>query len=292
MMTAHLPSQTLELSALPKWQLPTTVKGAGIGLRSVHYQYIITEKPKVNWFEVISDNYFYAGGLPLYYLEKIRQDYPINLHSVGMSLGSTDPLNFDYLRKLKKLAARIEPDFVSDHLSWISVNGHYLNDLIPLIYTEKVIEDVASRILQVQEFLGRRILVENPSPYLRYTDSTLSEWDFIQEVVERADCYLLLDINNVYVNAINNQFDPLEYLNGIPKTRVKQMHLAGYEDKGNYLLDTHGHPVHPPVWELYKAALSRFGAIPTLIEWDTDIPDFEVLMAEAEKAEQLLQKVG
>ena len=291
MMTPDFPSQRLELETRPKLQLPTAVKGTGIGLRSRHYHYIITQKPKVNWFEVISDNYFYSGGLPLYYLDKIRQDYPINLHGVGMSLGSTDPLNFDYLKTLKNLAARIEPDFISDHLSWISVNGHYLNDLIPLIYTEKVRDDVASRILQVQEFLGRQILIENPSPYLSFTDSTLPEWEFVRGVVTQADCYLLLDINNVYVNAINNQFDPLDYLDGIPQTSVKQIHLAGYEDRGNYLLDTHGYPIHPPVWELYEAALARFGAVPTLIEWDTDIPDFEVLMAEANKAEQLLQKV-
>lgn len=297
-MLEELKSKNLEFDISQKWQTKgdlaeiqsTLIQGSGIGLRSLHYQYIITKKPKVNWFEVISDNYFCSGGLPLFYLEKIRQDYPLTLHGVGMSLGSTDPLNLDYLTRLKNLAAKVEPDLISEHLAWISVNNHYLNDLIPLIYTEKVMDYVASRILQVQEFLGRQILIENPSPYLTFTDSTMSEWEFIEGLVKKADCYLLVDINNVYVNAINNGFDPLNYLDGIPATRVKQIHLAGYEERENYLLDTHGYPVHPPVWELYKEALVRFGAVPTLIEWDTDIPGFEVLMAEANKAEKLLEK--
>ncbi|NET60483.1 MAG: DUF692 domain-containing protein [Symploca sp. SIO2E6] len=284
--TPHTPHPTTSLAGVP-----TSIKGAGIGLRSLHYQYILTQKPKVNWFEVISDNYLGDGGLPLYHLGKIRQDYPINLHGVGLSLGSTDPLNRGYLTRLKKLATSMEPDWVSEHLSWISINGHYLNDLIPLLYTEEVLKHVASRILQVQEFLGRPILIENPSPYLTFTDSTMTEWEFVEELVKKTDCYLLLDINNVYVNAINNRFDPLDYLDGIPATRVKEIHLAGYQEQENYLLDTHGYPVHPPVWQLYQAALARFGAVPTLIEWDTDIPSFEVLMAEANKAQQFLAKV-
>ncbi|NEQ38286.1 MAG: DUF692 domain-containing protein [Okeania sp. SIO3I5] len=295
-MTTDLQSKKLELEISYKWQtnqnIPyinsRSIQGAGIGLRSVHYQYILSQKPKVNWFEVLSDNYFCAGGLPIFHLEKIRQDYPVTLHGVGMSLGSTDPLNLDYLTRLKNLAAKVEPDLISEHLSWISVNNHYLNDLIPLVYTEEVMDFVASRILQVQEFLGRQILIENPSPYLSFTDSSMSEWEFIEGLLKKADCYLLLDVNNLYVNAINNGIEPLIYLDGIPKTRVKEIHLAGYEEKENYLLDTHGYPVHPPVWELYQEALIRFGAVPTLIEWDTDIPSFEVLMAEANKAEKLL----
>ncbi|MDJ0554797.1 MAG: DUF692 domain-containing protein [Microcoleaceae cyanobacterium MO_207.B10] len=298
-MKTELESKQLELDISPKSQInqnipyinSPSIKGSGIGLRSLHYQYILTQKPKVNWFEVLSDNYLCAGGLPLFHLEKIRQDYPVTLHGVGMSLGSTDPLNLDYLTRLKNLAAKVEPDLISDHLSWISVNGHYLNDLIPLVYTEEVMDFVASRILQVQEFLGRQILIENPSPYLSFTDSTMSEWEFIEGLLKKADCYLLLDVNNLYVNAINNGIDPLIYLDSIPKTRVKEIHLAGYEEKENYLLDTHGYPVHPPVWELYKEALVRFGAVPTLIEWDTDIPSFEVLLAEANKAEKLLENI-
>lgn len=298
-MKNQLELQKKEFNFSQKWQTKkdslytksSSIQGAGIGLRSLHYQYILTQKPKVNWFEVLSDNYFCRGGLPLFHLEKIRQDYPITLHGVGMSLGSTDPLNLDYLTRLKNLVAKVEPDLISDHLSWISVNGHYLNDLIPLVYTEETMDFMASRILQVQEFLGRQILIENPSPYLTFTDSTMSEWEFIEGLVKKADCYLLLDINNLYVNAINNGIDPLNYLNNIPQTRVKEIHLAGYEEKENYLLDTHGHPVHPPVWELYQVALEKFGDVPTLIEWDTDIPGFEVLMAEANKADKFLEQV-
>ncbi|NEP14015.1 MAG: DUF692 domain-containing protein [Symploca sp. SIO2C1] len=267
------------------------IKGVGIGLRSAHYQDILNYKPTVPWFEVLSDNYLSPGGMPLYYLERIRQDYPVNLHGVGMSLGSTDPLNLDYLLRLKRLAQRIEPAYISDHLAWISVNGCYLNDLMPLPYTKEVIEHLARRILQVQEFLGRQILLENPSLYLTFTESTMPEWEFIQELLEKADCYLLLDLNNVYVSATNQGFDPFDYLNALPANRVKEIHLAGYEEREDYLFDTHGYPVHNPVWKLYQKALERFGTVPTLIEWDTDIPDFEVLMVEASKAQQQLAKV-
>ena len=272
-MTTHLPLDV--------------IKGVGIGLRSPHYQDILTHQPAVPWFEVLSDNYLSPGGMPLYYLEQIRHNYPVTLHGVGMSLGSTDPLNLDYLLRLKRLAQRIEPAYISDHLAWISINGYYLNELLPLPYTEQVMEHLAQRILQVQEFLGRQILIENPSLYLSFTDSTMPEWEFIQGLLEQADCYLLLDLNNVYVSATNQGFDPFDYLSALPTNRVKEIHLAGYEEREDYLFDTHGHPVHNPVWQLYQGALERFGAVPTLIEWDTDIPDFEVLMAEASKAQQL-----
>jgi uncharacterized protein (UPF0276 family) len=267
------------------------IEKAGIGLRSLHYPYILENKPDISWFEVLSDNYLMPGGLPLYYLDKIRQDYPVTLHGVGMSLGSTDPLNFDYLSRLKSLAERIEPAYVSDHLSWISVNNHYLNDLIPLPYTTETMAHLVQRITEVQEFLGQRILIENPSAYIYFTHSTMTEWEFLQGLLNQADCYLLLDVNNVYVSGINQGFDPFNYLREIPKNRVKEIHLAGYEEKENYLFDTHGYPVHPPVWELYQAALAHFGSIPTLIEWDTDIPDFEVLMAEANKAKNYQLKL-
>jgi uncharacterized protein (UPF0276 family) len=260
------------------------IQGIGIGLRSPHYSYILENKPDISWFEVLADNYLISGGLPLYYLDKIRQDYPVTLHGVGMSLGSTDALNFTYLTRLKSLVEKIKPAYVSDHLAWISVNNHYLNDLIPLPYTEETRQHLAQRIIQVQEFLGQRILIENPSAYISFTHSTMTEWEFLQGLLKEADCYLLLDVNNVYVSAINQNFDPLNYLEQIPKNRVKEIHLAGYQEKENYLFDTHGYPVHEPVWELYKVALQNFGSIPTLIEWDTDIPEFEVLMAEANQA--------
>ncbi len=268
------------------------IQGVGIGLRSCHYQDILKNKPQISWLEVLSDNYIHSQGQPIDYLEKIRQDYPVALHGVGMSLGSADPLNLDYLKGLKQLANWVEPAYISDHLAWISINGNYLNDLMPLPYTEAVLQYLVQRIQQVQEILGQQILIENPASYLSFKQSTLSEWQFLQDLLEQADCYLLLDVNNIYVNSVNCQFNPLDYLNGIPVERVKQIHLAGYEEHPNYLIDTHGHPVHQPVWQLYQEALKRFGTVPTLIEWDTDIPALDVLMAEAEKAAELQRLVA
>jgi hypothetical protein len=267
-----------------------TIDKVGIGLRSQHYSYILENLPEIDWFEVLSDNYFMSGGLPLYYLEQIREHYPVTLHGVGMSLGSTDTLNIDYLTRLKSLITRVEPVYVSDHLSWISVNNHYLHDLIPLPYTEENMAHLVQRITQVQEFLGRQILIENPSAYISFTNSTMTEGEFLQGLLTQADCYLLLDVNNLYVSAVNFNFDPIKYLQQIPKDRVKQIHLAGYEEKEDYLFDTHGYPVHPPVWELYKIALQTLGIVPTLIEWDTDIPEFEILMAEANQAKAYQMK--
>lgn len=264
--------------------MATSIDKVGIGLRAQHYSYILENLPDIDWLEILSDNYFMSGGLPLYYLDKIREHYPVTLHGVGMSLGSIDPLNIDYLTRLKILIDRVEPIYVSDHLSWISVNNHYFNDLIPLPYNEESMTHLVLRITQAQEFLGRQILIENPSAYISFTNSTMTEGEFLQSLLTQADCYLLLDVNNLYVSAVNFNFDPIEYLQQLPKDRVKQIHLAGYEEKEDYLFDTHGYPVHPPVWELYKIALQTLGIVPTLIEWDTDIPEFEVLMAEANKA--------
>ncbi len=265
--------------------------GAGIGLRSPHYQHILTHKPAIPWFEVLSDNYFCSGGQPLDYLEKVRQNYPVTFHGVGMSLGSTDPLNLDYLTRLKNLAARIEPATISDHLAWISIGGHYLHDLLPLPYTEEALTNLTERITQTQEFLGQRILIENPSTYLLFTHSTMTEWEFINALTKKADCYILLDVNNLYVGAVNHGYDSLEYLDALEPSRVKEIHLAGYEEKEDYLFDTHGYPVHGPVWQLYKKALKRFGPVPTLIEWDTDIPPFAIMMAEANKAREYMEEV-
>lgn len=272
--------------------MKTEITGVGIGLRSPHYQDILTHKPSVNWFEVLSDNYLNLGGLPLDYLARVRQDYPVTLHGVGMSLGSSDPLNVEYLTRLKQLIARIEPAYVSDHLAWISVNGHYLNDLIPIPYTKATLHHVAQRIQRVQDFLGQRILIENPSTYITFTESTMPEWVFIQHLVEAADCDLLLDINNIYVSAINHGFEPATYLKAMPTKRVKEIHLAGYEERPDYLFDTHGYQIHSPVWDLYQTALAQLGPVPTLIEWDTDVPHFNILVAEAHKAEEQLKKVA
>ncbi len=278
------------------------IAGAGIGLRTKHYQDILGEKPphleeildnkpRLRWLEVLSDNYLGAGGQPLYYLERVRESYPITLHGVGMSLGSTDPLNVDYLARLKSLAKRFEPAWVSDHLAWISVDARYVHDLLPLPYTEEALEHVAERVLRVQEYLGREILIENPSTYLTFNSSQMTEWEFIAALVEKTDCRLLVDVNNMYVSATNHGFDALAYLHAIPGDRVTEIHLAGYEEHGDYLFDTHGYRVRPPVWELYKAALEHLGPVPTLIEWDSDIPPFSVLLEEAAKAQAQIDRI-
>ncbi|MCH9027097.1 MAG: DUF692 domain-containing protein [Proteobacteria bacterium] len=264
------------------------VIGAGIGLRTQHYQEILVNRPPVRWFEVLSENYFGAGGLPLYHLEQVRESYPITMHGVGMSLGSTDPLDFNYLAKLKALAERFEPVWISDHLAWISVNRRYTHDLLPLPYTEEALSHVARRVIQAEDFLGRRLLIENPATYLSFNHSEMTEWEFVQGLVDRTDCELLIDVNNIYVSATNHGFDPMDYIKAVPKERVREIHLAGYEEREDYLFDTHGCRVHPPVWELYRAALEYFGPVPTLIEWDTDIPPFSVLVEEAEKAQAQL----
>jgi hypothetical protein len=267
------------------------LRGAGIGLRSQHYSYVLTQQPAVNWFEVLSDNYLYQGGLPLYHLEQVRNHYPIALHGVGLSLGSADPLDKVYLGRLKRLIERFQPARVSERLAWVSINGCYLHDLIPLPYTETVLAHVVQRIRQVQDFLGQRLLVEDPSSCLMFVESTLTEWEFINQIIAQTDCHLLLDINNIYVSAMNHHYNPLDYLQALPPQRVREIHLAGYEQRGNYLFDTHGHPVHLPVWQLYQTALSYFGRVPTLIEWDSNIPPFEVLLNEANKADHYLEQI-
>jgi uncharacterized protein (UPF0276 family) len=266
----------------------TQIAGAGIGRRSRHYQEILDTKPAIPWFEVLSENYFGAGGLPIYHLERVREHYPVTLHGVGMSLGSADPLNFDYLARLKKLSEKIEPVYISDHLAWISIDGRHVHDLLPLPYTEEALIHFADRVGQVQDYLGRRLLIENPSSYMGFKDVDMTEWEFLQELVKRADCDLLFDVNNVYVSSKNHGFDPLEYLHALPSDRVKEIHLAGYEEQDNYLFDTHGYRVHPPVWKLYEDTIKHLGSVPTLIEWDNDIPEFAVLVDEANKAQKVL----
>lgn len=263
---------------------------AGIGLRAPHYLDILSAPPAIGWFEAHSENYFAEGGLPLYYLEQIRSRYPLSLHGVGLSLGSTDPLNTEHLRKLKSLVDRFEPGLVSEHLSWASVSGRYFNDLLPLPYTEEALAHVASRIMQVQDFLGRQILVENVSSYLQFKQSTIPEWVFLAEISTRSGCGILLDVNNIYVNAVNHRFDPLEYLRAIPAKAVQEIHLAGFDSSDECLIDTHGKAVCDDVWALYAHALALVGNMPTLIEWDTDIPALSVLLEEAGKADILLQR--
>src|SRR5712675_1754061 len=253
--------------------------GFGVGLRQPHYKLVVETRPKVDWFEVISENFMVEGGRALEVLEAVREHYPIAMHGVSMSLGSTDPLNRGYLRQIGDLARRFEPAWISDHLCWTSVGGRNLHDLLPLPYTEETVRHVAVRIRQVQDILERTILIENVSSYMEFISSRLSEWEFLSAVAEEADCGILLDINNIFVSAFNRRFDAVRYIDSVPRGRVIQFHLAGHSDHGTYLLDSHDHPIRPEVWTLYEHAVRRFGRVPTLIEWDDNIPDFEVLAA-------------
>ena len=258
--------------------------GFGVGLRAEHYGDILDGRPQVDWFEAITENYLDAGGRPLDVLERVRRDYPVALHGVALSIGSADPLDGRYLTQLRGLVERIEPAFVTDHLCWTGVDGYPLYDLLPLPYTEEALAQVIDRVRAVQDALGRRILLENPSTYVAFGHSALAEWEFLGVVAERADCGILLDVNNVYVSACNLDFDPLCYLDGVPAARVAQFHLAGFTDMGSYLFDTHSAPVDEKVWDLYRYAVARFERVATLIEWDADIPPFERLHEEMERA--------
>lgn len=265
------------------------IAGAGIGLRSQHYTDILSSEPAIPWFEALTENYL-GGGAPLANLERVRERYPLTLHGVGMSLGSTDPLNEIYLAKLKALAERIEPAWVSDHLAWISTDKRYVHDLLPLPYTEEALQHVSLRIRQAQDFLGRRLLIENPSSYLSFRHDEITEWEFLVALIETADCELLFDVNNAYVCAMNRGIDPMIYVDSLPAERIREIHLAGHEEHDGYLFDTHGYRVQEPVWALYRAAIEKFGPIPTLIEWDTDIPSLQTLCEEAAKAQAELDR--
>lgn len=261
--------------------------GFGLGLRNEYYQHIIDTKPLVDWFEILTENYMVDGGKPLYYLDKIRQDYPIAMHGVSLSIGSTDPLNYDYLKNLKALSLRVEPKLISDHLCFTGQGNINLHDLIPLPYTQEAINHTAARIREVQDYLGRQLLIENVSSYITYQEDEISEWDFISAVTEAADCHILLDINNVYVSARNHGFDATEYLQAMPTDRVRQLHLAGHSDYGDYVIDTHDMPVTDPVWALATKAFEHFGAVPAMIERDDNMPKFDVLMAELNKLREV-----
>ena len=268
--------------------------GFGLGLRTEHYHPILdskfSESLKVDWFEVLSENYMVPGGKPLYFLDKIRENYPVVMHGVSLSIGSTTPLDADYLRDLRKLADRIQPAWVSDHLCWTGVHGQNMHDLLPLPYTEETAKHVAERVGIVQDYLGRRILLENVSSYASYIDSTMTEWEFITEVAEQADCLLLLDVNNIYVSSYNHQFDAKAFIDGVPANRIQQIHLAGHHNHGDYIIDTHDAPVIDPVWDLYEYAISRFGAVSTMIERDDHIPELAVLVEELQIARDIAAK--
>ena len=265
--------------------------GCGVGLRPRHYSYVVEQWPGVDWFEVISENFMVPGGRPLHNLTRIRERYPIVLHGVSLSIGSSDPLNLDYLAELRRLAERFEPAWISDHLCWTGTGGHNLHDLLPLPFTEETLRHVVERVQRVQDFLGRQIAMENVSSYLTFRHSTMPEWEFLSAVAEAADCGILLDVNNIYVSAVNHRFDPLDYLAALPPSRIWQFHLAGHSDHGDYLLDTHDHPVKDLVWDLYREAIRRFGPVSTLIEWDDNIPEFPELQAHADRARQLQENL-
>lgn len=273
--------------------LGTIPAAAGIGLRAEHYRAVLEISPAVGWFEVHSENYFGMGGAPLRYLAAVRADYPVSLHGVGLSLGSTDPLDERHLLRLKNLIDRIEPALVSEHLAWSSSGGHYLNDLAPLPYTEEALDHVVEHVDRAQDVLDRRLLIENPSSYLEYRHSTLPEWEFLAEAARRSGAGILLDVNNVYVSCRNHGWDPSRYLGSIPGELVGEFHLAGHTRKrfadGDILIDTHDQPVCEAVWDLYAEALALFGPRPTLIERDANLPPLAKLLDEAGRAQRLLE---
>jgi len=262
--------------------------GVGIGLRVPHYQHIFEKKPVVNWFEIISENFMVDGGLPLKHLDQILERYRVVQHGVSMYFGSAEPLNREHLKRLKKLVKRTKTPWLTDHLCWGSVDGRYTHDLIPMPYTFEAAKIAAQKIREARDFLEVPLAVENVSSYAEFHVSEMSEWEFLNEVVEDADCGILLDVNNIYVSSRNHGFDPFEYLNSVPAERVAQIHIAGHTKYRKYVLDTHDHPVIDPVWALYARAIEMAGPTPTLLEWDDRIPSFNEVHREALKAKRYM----
>lgn len=265
--------------------------GFGLGLRPEHYGEFLAGPQPVDWLEIISENYMVPGGKPLAMLDAIRADYPVVMHGVSLSIGSAEPLDMGYLRDLKALAERVEPLWISDHLCWTGINAHNTHDLLPLPYDAPALDCVVGNIGRVQDYLGRRILIENPSSYVTFRSSDRSEWDFLAEMAARADCLLLLDVNNIYVSARNHGFDPQDYLAGLPADRIQQIHLAGHSDMGDYVIDTHDADVCDAVWELYGDAVRMFGPVATMIERDDHIPPLAEVIAELDCARALAARV-
>lgn len=268
--------------------MPTKPLGLGLGLRNTHFRHILSEWPEVDFFEAISENFMDSGGWPRQVLRQIRERYPVVFHGVSLSIGSSDPLNLDYLRKLKNLSQEIQPEWVSDHLCWTGIQGLNSHDLLPLPLTEHTLQHVSSRVDQVQEILGRELILENPSSYITFKQSSISEPEFLRLLCERTGCGLLLDVNNVYVSCFNAEADPLEYMAQYPFEHVVQMHLAGHQHCGTHIIDTHDRPVLPAVWELFRLAWQQTGGAATLLEWDGNIPSFDECLAEIHKARQFM----
>lgn len=262
--------------------------GLGLGLRGEHFNHILEHKPAVDWFEIISENFMDSGGRPRHVLDQIREHYPVVMHGVSMSIGSTDPLDFDYLKKLKQLSTEINPVWISDHLCWTGVLNINSHDLLPVPLNEGTLEHIVNRIQVVQDFLERPLIIENPSTYLAFQHSDIPEWEFLNGLVAATGCGLLLDVNNVYVSAFNNEFDPIEYIENINHQHIVQMHLAGHQHCGDHIIDTHDSPVVDPVWELFRLAWQKTGGTSTLLEWDGNIPDFDTCHAELLKAKQYM----
>ncbi|WP_061238753.1 DUF692 domain-containing protein [Ectopseudomonas composti] len=258
--------------------------GFGLGLRSTYYQVILEQQPAIDWFEIVSENYLVAGGKALYFLDAIGEQYPLVMHGVSLSIGGPHELDRDYLRQLKQLAARVQPAWISDHLCWSQGNAHQLHDLLPLPYTEESLQHVAARVRQVQDVIERPLVLENVSSYLRCADDQFSEWQFLAALSELSGCELLLDVNNVYVSARNHDFDAWTFISSLPRQRIRQLHLAGHSDYGNYLIDTHDQPVSDPVWQLYQRTLQHLGPVSTLLERDDHFPDLDVLLDELNSA--------
>jgi len=264
--------------------------GLGVGLRTVHFSHILEHQPEVDWFEIISENFMDSGGRPRHVLEQIAARYPIVMHGVSLSIGSSDPLNHAYLKKLKSLAESVNADWISDHVCWTGIAGRNTHDLLPIPYNETTLNYIVERIRTVQDILERPLVLENPSSYLEFQDSSMSESEFVCRMAEEADCGLLLDVNNVYVSSVNHEFDPVEYVNAIPADRVVQCHLAGHTNCGTHLIDTHNGHVINPVWNLFQLLHQRTGGVSTLLEWDADIPPFPVVHAEVLKARQYMDE--
>lgn len=265
-----------------------SIHGFGLGLRTEHYAAFESERQtRVDWLEIISENYMLPGGAPLWHLDRIRRDFPMVMHGVSLNIGGTDPLNMDYLHDLKTLIERVQPGWVSDHLCWTGVNGLNMHDLLPIAYTEATLRHVSERIQRVQDFLGRRLVIENPSTYVAFAGNEMTEWEFVGELLRRSDCELLLDVNNVYVSSVNHRFDPHLYIDAVPPARVRQIHLAGHETQDGYLVDTHDHPVCEAVWQLYGYTMQRCGSVPTMIERDDNIPVLHELLDELDQARRI-----